>query len=110
MYMHICHGERCCAFCQWYLSLIVIVSRGAVEADGEQFVEYRGSDSSSSHLQLDQLGFLLKNVSTIVPGKIVPQENLQITFPQVLWMRRGALTKGSSKLDYPIFWLQPQVN
>ena len=54
------------------VSLIVSFSRDAVEADGEQFVEHQGSDTSSSHLQLDQLGCVLKSISTIVPGKTVP--------------------------------------
>ena len=88
-------------------------SRGAAESDEEHFVEHRGSDANSSHLQLVELGRVLKSMSTLVPGKAActnPLTESRINWKQVLWINRGALTQVSSKLDYLIFWLQPQVH
>ncbi len=43
-------------------------SRGAAEADEDNFIEHRGSDAGSSYLQLDKLGCVLKSISALVPG------------------------------------------
>ena len=53
-------------------------SRGDVEADEDNFIEHRGSDAGSSYLQLDDLGRVLKSISTLVPGNCTPLLNQKL--------------------------------
>ncbi len=50
------------------LNLWVFSRRAAEVDDKDNFIEHRGSDAGSSYLQLDQLGRVLKSISTLVPG------------------------------------------
>ncbi|XP_064403130.1 E3 ubiquitin-protein ligase RNF213-like isoform X2 [Halichondria panicea] len=50
------------------------------EADEDHFIEHRGSDAGSSYLPLDDLGRVLKSISTLVPGAVDQQRSFNTTY------------------------------
>ena len=80
----------------------------------KDIVEHRDSEASKSHLELDQLGRVLKAISNRLRGTTRAQHHTLIvdTYSltvQVLCVSRGHLMLVCSRLDSLICWSPPQV-